>query len=85
MIDGFINLILVLQNTMAVMGHDGPLLPHSFMFPFLICLLKIINLITNQIHNTIQNQIIRNFVVDIILKIDFIHDFSLKFQCSVVV
>ena len=43
----FLNLILGLQNTMAVMGHDGPLLPHSFMFPFLICLLKIINLITN--------------------------------------
>ena len=30
---------------MAAMGHDGPLLPYSFKFPFLICLLKIINLI----------------------------------------
>ena len=40
-------LILVLQNTMAVMGHDDPLLPHSFMVPFLICLLKTVNLITS--------------------------------------
>ena len=44
MIDGFLNLILILQNTMAAMGHDSPLLPHSFMFPFLICLLIIIDL-----------------------------------------
>ena len=40
-------LILVLQNTMAVMGHDDPLLPHSFMVSFLICLLKTVNLITS--------------------------------------
>ena len=46
-IDGFVNLILVLQNVMAARGHEGPLLPHSFMFPLLICLLKIINLIAN--------------------------------------
>ena len=46
-IDEFLNLILVLQNTMAVMGHDGPLLPPSFTFPSLICLLKISNLITS--------------------------------------
>ena len=63
---------------MAAMGHDGPLLSHSFMFPFLICLLKIIDLITNSIHNTIQNQINRICVVDIILKIDFLLDFRLK-------
>ena len=25
----FFNLIIVLQNTMAAMGHDGPLLPYS--------------------------------------------------------
>ena len=36
-IDGFLNLILVLQNMTAAMGHDGILLPLSFMFPFLIC------------------------------------------------
>ena len=83
--DGFLNLILVLQNTMAEMGHNGPLLPHSFMFPFLMCLLKIINLITNEIHNTTQNQINRICVIDIISKIDFIFDFSLKFQCKFVV
>ena len=45
--DGFLNLILALQNAMAVMTHDGPLLPHGFVLPFLISLLKIINLITN--------------------------------------
>ena len=30
----------------APMGNDGPLLPRSYKFPFLFCLLKAINLIT---------------------------------------
>ena len=32
--EGFFSVILVLQNTMATIDHDGPLLPHSFKFPF---------------------------------------------------
>ena len=40
--DGLPNLILVLQDTVVVIGHGGPLLPSSFKIPFLICEAQII-------------------------------------------
>ena len=50
---GLPNLIIVLQNTVAAMGHSGPLLPSSFKFPFSIGEVQIIW--SWRYHNTIQN------------------------------
>ena len=33
-IDGFVSLILVLQNVMAARGHEGPLLPQFYVSVF---------------------------------------------------
>ena len=47
------NLILILQNTVAVMGYGGPLLPSSFRFSFSIYEEQIIW--SWRYHNTIPN------------------------------
>ena len=47
------NLILILQNKVAVMGYGGPLLPSSFRFSFSIYEEQIIW--SWRYHNTIQN------------------------------
>ena len=46
--DGLPSLILVLQDTVAAMGHVGPLLPSSFKFPFSICKSFGVGVITTQ-------------------------------------
>ena len=53
-------LIIVLENTMAVMGHDGPSLPFDFKFLFqnksVIIKLNLINKMTNQLGQQIKNK-----------------------------
>ena len=51
--DGLPNLILVLQNTVAAIGHGGPLLLSSFKFPFSVFQAQIIW--SWRYHNTFQN------------------------------
>ena len=55
--DGLPSLTLVLQNTVAAMGHGGPLLSSSFKFPFSICKSFGVGVITT--HNTIQKDKIK--------------------------
>ena len=55
-----LSLIFVLQNTVAVMAHDGPSLPFDFKFPFqnksVLIKSNLINELTNQLGQHMKNK-----------------------------
>ena len=73
-------LIFVLQNAMAVMGHNGPSLPFDFKFPFenafKIILIKsnLINEMINQPRQQIKNKML------VKVEINLVPDISLKYN-----
>ena len=70
--------MFVLQNAMALMDHDGPLLPFDFKFPFenafksILIKSKLINEMTNQLRQQMKNK------MQVKAEINLVSDINLK-------